>query len=203
MTNADDLLSQPWDTALVAKRSNLLFERGSSIGTLPHKTPYEQSPLRYASPPVDWELQRGGDIQIFSPTSSFTFAVAQTGNNIATVFPQAALIASQQLAQAAALVAISLSYAVRNASLGGAIGLFAVIDNRPIIGVGGNADVLVAAITPPGAAEQTWSDVRNNSFSLDVAPMINAGQSVSLYCSCANSALDFVWGVVTFKYVSM
>jgi hypothetical protein len=204
MTNADILLSKPFTPRQVTTGTNGLFQRDGTFDTLPHDDPFTQAGLRYAAPPVEWETQRADGISIFSPTSSFTFAVAQSGNNIATVFPQAALIASQMLTAPAALVAVSLSYAVRNVTNTGAIALFVTIGNAvPVIGVGGQSDILVGAITPPGAAEQTWSDVRSNSFSLDVAPLIQANQSVGLYCSCANQATDLVWGVVTFKYVTL
>lgn len=201
MQSADDLLSRNFEVSQVAGRSNGLFRRDSTFDTLPHSNPFITSGLRYAAPPVEWDADRAGHLDIFSPTSSFTFAVDQSGDNINTLFPQAALIASQQITQASVLLAVSLSFAVRNQTGTGAIGLFVLIDNRAVIGLGGNSDILVGAIIPSAAAAQQWSDQRNNSFSLDVAPMIKANQSVSLYACCANQATDLVWGMVTFKYV--
>jgi len=204
MTNADSLLSKPFSLQEITVPTNHLFRRDAVFDSLPHEAPFTDEGLRYASPPVEWETLRQDGINIFSPTSSFTFALTQTGNNINTVFPQAALIASQQLVAPAALVAVSLTYAIRNVTNSGPIALYVTINNAtPIIGVAGNSDILVGCITPPGAAEQTWSDLRSNSFSLDVAPLIQANQSVSLYCSCANQVTDVIWGMVTFKYVTL
>jgi len=197
----DTLFDQQVDTANVARRSGNLFNRDSTFDTLPHPAPFDQSGLRYASPPVEWDQQRVDGVNVFSPTSSFSFAVGKAGSTINKAFPQAARIASQQLVVASALLSASLSYAITNATFSGPIGLYVLIDNRPIISVSGNSDLLIAAITPQGAAASAWSDVRSVSFSLDVAPLIQANQSVSLYASCANQAADFVWGVVTFKYV--
>jgi hypothetical protein len=140
---------------------------------------------------------------MFSPTTSFTFSVAQTGDNIATNFPQAALIASQQMVQPCAILGLSLSYAITNATFLSPIGLYVLIDNRPIVSIAANSSFLLGTITPAGAAAMNWSDIRNNSFSLDVAPMVNVGESVSLYCSCANDVTNLVWGMVTIKYVVM
>ena len=204
MTNVDHLLSKPFDERLVVQRSNRLFNRDSTFDTLPHESPFlENVGLRYASPPVDWSIVEGRGAGVYSPTTSFTFALTQTGSNIATLFPQAALIASQQMVTPVALVAVSLSYAIRNVTNTSAIALAVLISSNPVINLTGSANALVTAITPPGAAEQTWSDVRSNSFSLDVAPLVNANESVSLYCSCANQATDVVWASVTFKYVTL
>ena len=201
MTNADSLVSRPFNPSEIVVDSNRLFERDSSFDTLPHDNPFVTDGLRYAAPAVEWDVDRQGRLDIYSPTSSFTFAVQTTGNLINTLFPQAALIASQQLTVPCALLAVSLSYAIRNTTFAGAIGMYVLIDNRPIISVAGNSDMLVGTITPTTGASSNWSDVRSNSYSLDVAPLIQANQSVSLYASCANQVTDIVWGIVTFKYV--
>lgn len=204
MTNADHLLSKPFDPKAITLDTNRLFNRDSVFDTLPHEDPFSQAGLRYASPAVEWEQQKENGLLVFSPTASFTFAVAQSGNNIGTAFPQAALIASQQLTAPAALIAVSLSYGIRNVTNTGPIGLYVTIGNAiPVVSIAGQSDTLVGALTPTGAAEQTWSDIRSNSFSLDVAPLIQANQSVGLYCSCANQATDLVWAMVTFKYVTL
>ena len=201
MTNADSLVSRPFNPASVVVDSNRLFKRDSSFDTLPHDNPFVTDGLRYAAPAVDWEVDRQGRLDIYSPTSSFTFSVASNGALINTAFPQAALIGSQQLTVPAALLAVSLSYGIQNTTFTGPIGLYVLIDDRPVISVAGSADVIVGAITPRGFASSIWSDVRSNSYSLDVAPLIQANQSVSLYASCANQVTDLIWGVITFKYV--
>lgn len=203
MTNVDEIQIKRYTAADVAKRSNALFSRDLTFDTLPHTSPFVTEGLRYAAPPVEWDADRQGGVSIFSPTSSFTFSIASDGSLINAAFPVANLIGSQQITVPSALLAVSLSYATLNVSLAGPIGLYVAIDDRPSIGVGGNADILVAAITPNGASEQRFSDIRSNSFSLDVAPLIRANQSISLYASCANNVLDKVWGIVSFKYVVM
>lgn len=203
MTNADNLLSEPFNPGSVVLGSNQLFRRDSTFDTLPHQNPFITSGLRYASPPVEFDLEQYGGINIFSPTNPFTFSVGTNGTLVATAFPQAARIASQTFVNPSALLSLSLSYAITQGSNTGPIALFVLIDSKPIVGVGGNADVLLGTIVPTGTAATDWSDTRSNSFSIDVAPILKAGESISLYCSCANNAVDLVWGIVSLKYVTL
>ena len=196
-------MSKPFNLEDVGVDSNRLFERDQIIGTLAHEAPFTEQPLRYAVPPVEWESMVEQGIDIYSPTTSFTFAVSTNGSLVNAAFPLANRIAAQAFAIPAAIVAVSISYAVRNVTNAGPIAIFAAVDDRPQISAAGSASILVSAITPPGAAEQTWSDVRSNSFALDVAPLVNAGQSISLYASCANQVTDLIWVAATIKYVTL
>jgi hypothetical protein len=201
MTNADSLMSRPFNIVNVGVDSNRLFERDQTYDTLAHEPPFTEQPFRYAAPPVEWETVAADGVSIYSPTTSFTFAVATNGSLINAPFPLASRIAAQGFAVPVAIVGVTLTYAIRNATNTGMIGVYVAIDDRPQISAASSASILVQTLTPPGTAEQTWSDVRNNSFSLDVAPLVNAGQSVSIYASCANQATDLIWASATIKYV--
>jgi len=189
----------------ILQKSNRLFSVDPDISYISAPSPFHQNDLHYAAEPVNDSGSDQTQAGITYPTSIVQFGVTTSGATINTLFPLAAVIASQKFTQPVAVLGITVTYAMRNGDGTQAMGLYVAINDVPaIIGVNNNSDIVTSAIVPSGnlasSGKESWNGEASVSFSLDVAPVIQSGQSVVLYASSGNFATNLIWALVNVKY---